>query len=197
MVRIDRVATRTGDGGTTRLGDGTAVDKGAGIIEAVGMVDAANTSLGLAVCEDLPAPLGERLRACQNDLFDCGADLVTPPGGPHEAYIARVDASYIERLDAWCAEAQDGLAPLTSFILPGGSRAAATLHQCRVTVRAAERAVWRARPEMGDRAEGPLPLAVYLNRLGDLCFQYARHCNQRGASDVLWQPGQGRASRSD
>ncbi|MDA3960800.1 MAG: cob(I)yrinic acid a,c-diamide adenosyltransferase [Planctomycetota bacterium] len=191
MVRIDRVSTRTGDGGSTRLGDGTQVSKSDWIMEAVGLVDAANCTFGVALCEEMPEGLPERLRACQNDLFDVGSDLVMPPGGPHEDKIPRLTAAYVDRLELWAEEAQEVLAPLTSFVLPGGSRAAAALHQCRVTVRAAERAVVRARPEMSGREEGPLPLAIYLNRLSDLCFQWSRMCNDNGKTDILWEPGRG------
>jgi cob(I)alamin adenosyltransferase len=183
MVRIDRVTTRGGDRGQTSLGDGSRWPKDHPLIVAIGVVDEANCALGMAALEDLGEALAQRVRQVQNDLFDLGADLASPPGGPHEDRIPRITAAYIQRLEAWGEEVAAELEPLSSFVLPGGTAAAARLHVARATVRAAERAVIAA--QLTDR-DGPM---IYLNRLSDLCFQWARHCNDRGRSDVLWRPG--------
>lgn len=188
MVRIDRVSTGTGDRGETALGDGRRVPKDHPLVVAMGAVDEANCALGLAAAAELDDDLVARLHAVQNDLFDLGSDLAVSPGGPHEARIPRIGAVAIDRLDAWLADAEARLQPLTSFVLPGGSEAAARLHLARAVVRRAERAVVAAREALADRGGAPEVLR-YLNRLSDCCFQWARIANGDGRDDLLWRPG--------
>jgi cob(I)alamin adenosyltransferase len=192
MVRLDRIYTRRGDRGMTSLGDGTRVPKTHPRIAAYGCVDEVNTTLGVALLQPgLAATARRLLRRIQNDLFDVGADLCVPrpPNEPQgeRLRVAATQASFLETaIDGYTA----GLAPLHSFILPGGTAAAAWLHLARVVCRRAELAV-AALGEDGDFAaiEGPL---VYLNRLSDLLFVMARWANRRGRGDVLWEPGAGR-----
>jgi len=191
MVRLDVIATRTGDAGTTGLADGTRLAKDHALINAIGAVDEANCVLGLVRLEALPEAIAVALPQLQNDLFDLGADLGTPPGTPFEARIPRLVAAQVARLDAWLAEVVANLVPATSFVLPAGSRAATVLHLARTVVRRAEREVVAAIHAEGGRSFNP-ELVRYLNRLSDLCFAWSRQCNQGGAADVLWVPGAGR-----
>ncbi len=188
MVRLDRIITRGGDGGTTSLSDGSRVPKHHPLIAAIGAVDEANSVLGLVRLEQLPADIAEELPRIQNDCFDLGADLATPPGGPHESKIPRVTAAQVARLESAATLANAGVAPLTSFVLPGGSRAAAWLHLARTVVRRAERDLTAAIAAMPERPFNADCLR-YLNRLSDLCFIWSRQCNDGGRSDVLWIPG--------
>lgn len=188
MVRIDRVSTGTGDRGETALGDGRRVPKDHPLVIAIGVVDEANCALGLAAAAELDDDLVARLRAVQNDLFDLGSDLAVPPGGSHEDRIPRIGEAAVARLDAWLAEMEARLQPLTSFVLPGGSEAAARLHLARAAVRRAERAVVAARDALAER-EGAPQVLRYLNRLSDCCFQWARVANGDGRDDLLWRPG--------
>jgi cob(I)alamin adenosyltransferase len=182
MVRIDRVVTRGGDGGETSLGDGSRVGKGARRIEALGTVDEANAAIGLLRCAVAGAAETDAMLArIQNDLFDVGADLCVPGAGGERLRLT--DAS-VERLEAEIAVLNAGLTPLTSFVLPGGTEAAARAHLERDVVRLAAEA-----------ALNPL-LVRYLNRLSDHLFVLARACNadardKAGAGDVLWVPGGG------
>lgn len=191
MVRLDAIATRTGDAGTTGLADGTRLAKDHALIAAIGAVDEANSVLGMVRLEALPEAIALALPQLQNDLFDLGADLGTPPGTPFEARIPRLVAAQVARLDAWLAAAVATLAPATSFVLPAGSRAATMLHLARTVVRRAEREVVAAINGQSGRSFNP-ELVRYLNRLSDLCFAWSRQCNQGGAADVLWVPGAGR-----
>ncbi len=191
MVKLDVIATRTGDAGTTGLADGTRLAKDHALITAIGAVDEANSVLGMVRLEDLPEAIALALPQLQNDLFDLGADLGTPPGTPFEARIPRLVATQVARLDAWLAAAVATLAPATSFVLPAGSRAATMLHLARTVVRRAEREVVAAIHCESARSFNP-ELVRYLNRLSDLCFAWSRQCNQGGAADVLWVPGAGR-----
>jgi cob(I)alamin adenosyltransferase len=185
-VRLTRIYTKTGDAGQTHLGDMSRVAKTDPRLVAYADVDETNSVIGVALAVGQPAPaIAELLASVQNDLFDVGADLCTPvipePGFPP----LRITAAYTERLeqacDAWNAE----LANLTSFILPGGTPAAALLHQARTVARRAERSVWAL---LGVDAERTNPeTARYLNRLSDLLFILARVANPGG--DVLWEPG--------
>ena len=188
MVRIDRVVTRGGDGGETSLGDGARLRKDAPRIEAIGAVDEANAAIGL-----LRAALGGTdvaaadavLARIQNDLFDLGADLAVPGEGGARL---RMSPAPVARLEAEVAAMNDALPPLTSFILPGGSGAAAAAHLARTIARRAERAVVRLAAE-----ESVTPDAIrYLNRLSDHLFVLARMLNRNGADDVLWVPGANR-----
>ena len=188
MVHLDRITTRTGDAGTTGLGDGSRLPKHHALIVAIGAVDEANSLLGVVALEQLPGlALGEMPRI-QNDLFDLGSDLACPPGMAHEDRIPRITQAQVARLDAALAAANAGLPPLKSFVLPGGTRAAAQLHLLRTVVRRAESAVCAAIAALPQRAFNPQAVR-YLNRLSDLIFVWARLAN--GEREVLWVPGGG------
>jgi cob(I)alamin adenosyltransferase len=186
MVRLTRIYTKTGDAGQTHLGDMSRVAKTDPRLVAYADVDEANSAIGVALALGSPAPaLTELLRSVQNDLFDLGADLCTPIT-PDPAYPPlRITAAYTERLEAACDEHNETLPKLASFILPGGTPAAALLHQARVITRRAERSVWALLAEDPDRTNAET--ARYLNRLSDLLFILARAANPGG--DVLWEPG--------
>ena len=187
MVNLTRIYTRPGDGGTTRLGDMSEAAKTDLRLQAYADVDEANSQLGLAIAiGDLDADVVAVLTQVQNDLFDVGADLATPIVADPEFPPLRVEDEYVDRLEGWCDEYNESLEPLRSFILPGGSVGAATLHIARTVVRRAERSAWAARAEHGETMnEAALR---YLNRLSDLLFILARHAN-RATGDVLWRPG--------
>jgi len=188
LVKLNRIYTRTGDDGTTGMVDGSRLPKHALRIEAVGAVDEANATLGLAVL-NLSGDAAEYLNRIQNDMFDLGADLATPGEDftPSEMVlrIVPVQVEWIEgRIDALTEK----LEPLTSFVLPGGSEAAARLHLARTAARRAERAM----TALAD-AEPVNPAALaYINRLSDYLFVLARHANDGGKGDVLWKPGANR-----
>ena len=192
MVTLNRITTRTGDHGTTGLADGSRVAKDHPLIAAIGSVDEANSLLGVV---RLDAPQVE-LQQIQNDLFDLGADLATPPGSPWEAKIPRITDAQVARLEIWSESANAPIAPLTSFVLPAGTRAAAMLHLARTVVRRAERDLVAAQHADPDRTWNPNCLR-YLNRLSDVCFIWARRANDNGKADVLWVPGAGSATYSD
>ena len=178
MVRLTRIYTRTGDDGTTGLGDGSRVRKTSPRIEAYGCVDELNAVLGL--CAELAAgPLLERLRRLQQDLFDLGADLCQPPGSGKPVLVG---AARVARLEGWIDEANERLAPLTSFILPGGGPLAAHLHLARTVCRRAERRVLALAEREAVDAQG----LHFLNRLSDLCFVWSRVA--AGGQEVLWVP---------
>ncbi len=190
MVRLNKIYTRTGDDGTTGLVDGSRLPKHAPRLEAVGAVDEANSTLGWAM---LAPGLGERsvadLTRVQNDLFDLGADIATPGDDFAPSDMAlRIVPSQVEWLEQRIDHANDTLEPLRSFILPGGSEAAARLHIARAAARRAERALTSL------AADDPVnPAAVaYLNRLSDYLFVLARAINAEGTGDVLWVPGANR-----
>lgn len=192
MVKLNKIYTRTGDDGSTGLVDGSRVAKHAPRMEAVGAVDEANSALGFAVLA-LQGAWRDDVVRLQNDLFDLGADLGTPGDdfAPSEMVLRIVPAQvdWIERrIDA----VNDALAPLTSFILPGGSEAAARLHLARTATRRAERAVSAL------AAEDPVnPAALaFINRLSDYLFVLCRAVNDGGAGDVLWVPGASRDSQA-
>lgn len=192
MVNLTRIYTRTGDDGTTSLGDMSRTTKTDLRLEAYADVDEANSSLGVALASGgLGDDIVELLTAVQNDLFDVGADLCTPVVPNPQYPPLRITPEYVDRLEKACDTYNARLEPLRSFILPGGSPGAALLHVARTTVRRAERATWRAIEEYGDSIN-PLT-ALYLNRLSDLLFILSRIANLPGG-DVLWQPG---ASRAD
>ncbi len=189
-VHLTRIYTRTGDDGTTGLSDFSRVPKTDPRLIAYADCDEANAALGVAIALGGPDPeLTAVLRAVQNDLFDAGADLSTPVVENPKYPPLRITPSYIERLEQWCDRFNAGLAPLDSFILPGGTPLAALLHTARTVVRRAERSAWAA-VEAHPVDTGVLP-ARYLNRLSDLLFILSRYTNPDG--DVLWQPGGGRA----
>ena len=183
VVYLSRIYTKSGDAGDTGLGDGTRVPKDHPRVAAYGEVDELNAVLGLAV---LHAPAdADLLRSIQNDLFDVGADLCVPGTDPA---ALRVTAAQAERLERAIDRVNDRLQPLRSFVLPGGSAAAAWLHLARTVCRRAERAV----VALG-HAEAVNPQAVVdLNRLSDLLFVLARAANADGTADVQWVPGANR-----
>ena len=184
MVRLTRIYTRGGDAGETSLGGGARVKKHHARVEAYGTVDEANAAIGLARLET-GGEADAMLARIQNDLFDLGADLCRP-GALDEGL--RVAQSQIDRLEGEIDALNERLKPLESFVLPGGSRAAAALHLARTAVRRAERLITL----LAD-SEPVNPLAVvYANRLSDHLFVLARHLNEDGASDTLWVPGANR-----
>ena len=204
MVRLSKIYTRTGDSGTTMLGDGKTVPKHDPRVEAYGTVDEANAALGLAISTLSTGPsaaagqaaglldgiLAELVRI-QQDLFDVGADLCVPieageaPGGR-----LRITPEQATRLEALIDRYNQPLAPLNSFILPGGSPGAAHLHLARTVVRRAERLV--ASLLMNEPNRTNSHAMVYLNRLSDLLFVLARVLNDSGRADILWKPGANR-----
>jgi cob(I)alamin adenosyltransferase len=185
-VHLTRIYTRTGDDGTTGLGDMSRSPKTGARVAAFGDVDEANSSIGTAVALGaLPDDVVSLLTSVQNDMFDVGADLCTPVVPEPQWVTLRVDDSYVQRLEAACDEHNAALTKLESFVLPGGSPGAALLHVARTTVRRAERSTW-ALLEAEPEATNPLT-ATYLNRLSDLLFILARVANiERG--DVTWKP---------
>jgi cob(I)alamin adenosyltransferase len=200
MVRLTRIYTRTGDAGRTRLSDLAPVSKTDPRVEAYGDVDEANSAIGVALAVGgLPDDVAVVLRRVQNEMFDLGADLSTPlrvPTSTDLPPVLRITQEYVDRLEAWCDQFGEPLPSLTSFILPGGSPAAAQLHVARTVVRRAERAAWVAVQAYGteavaeaERPGGVSSLAItYLNRLSDLLFILSRVVN-RTDGDVLWVPG--------
>ena len=184
-VRLTRIYTRAGDAGETSLGDGSRVPKTDLRIEAYGTVDELNSFVGLALAGDLPDEFRPWLERVQNDLFDLGADLSVPLEDERRERL-RVTAEQVERLEELCDHVNERLEPLRSFVLPGGTEAAARLHVARAVCRRAERlAVALA----ADHSVNPSALA-YLNRLSDLLFILARAANA-GVPEPLWRPGGG------
>ena len=198
MVNLTRIYTRTGDDGTTSLGDFSRTSKNDLRLIAYADVDEANSAIGVVLAtaaEGLDPALATLLRRIQNDLFDVGADLCTPLAARQPEHPPlRVTQDYIEDLEAACDVHNEPLPPLRSFILPGGTPAAAFLHVARTVSRRAERAVWAAIDHYGTEPDGGVnPLtARYLNRLSDLLFILCRQANTT-AGDVLWTPGGGRS----
>ncbi len=187
MVNLTRIYTRTGDAGATRLGDNSETTKRDLRLQAYADVDELNSHIGLALANgELAQDVQEVLRTVQNDLFDVGADLSTPVVPDPEFPPLRVEQAYVDRLETWCDHYNAELAPLRSFILPGGTPGAALLHVARTVARRAERSGWAAYAEHGDTMND-LTLK-YLNRLSDLLFILARHANTE-VGDVLWKPG--------
>lgn len=188
MVTLNRIYTRTGDDGTTRLVTGETVSKTSPRVEAFGGVDELNAALGIARlhtrCE---TPLDPILERVQNDLFDLGADLATPGAPAASTTALRIVQSQVDRLEAEIDELNASLSALTSFVLPGGGAASAHLHMARTICRRVERTA----VAFGDAdASGAHDTALrYLNRLSDLLFVAARFANDLGEGDVLWKPG--------
>jgi cob(I)alamin adenosyltransferase len=188
MVTLNRIYTRTGDKGSTRLATGAVVSKSDLRVEAYGAVDETNACLGLARLHTADAgEFDAALARLQNELFDLGADLATPPK-PDEAPGAalRILDSQVERLEAEIDALNADLPPLASFVLPGGTPAAAALHLARTVCRRAEREAVRL-AEAGEPVSGPA--LRYLNRLSDLLFVAARYANGKGAAEVFWKSG--------
>ena len=185
-VHLTRIYTKTGDTGTTTLGDLSRVAKTDPRVAAYADSDETNAALGVALAlGNLPEPIAAVVRRLQNDLFDVGADLSTPIQPEPKYPPLRITEDYVSRLEGWCDEFNAGLAPLRSFILPGGTPGGSLLHVARTVARRAERSTWAliaADPEHTNPVA-----ATYLNRLSDLLFILARSANPDG--DVLWQPG--------
>jgi cob(I)alamin adenosyltransferase len=201
MVQLTRIYTGGGDKGETSLGDGSRVAKHDPRVAAYGSVDEANSVIGIARVElrrEIEAAAADRqdrlqtydamLTRIQNDLFDAGADLCNPLTQQRRAEALRVSAEQGKRLEQEIDSLNADLAPLKSFVLPGGTAVAAFLHQARTVVRRAEREVTEIAASEPVNPE----VVVYLNRLSDLLFVMARHANDRGAADVLWVPGANR-----
>jgi cob(I)alamin adenosyltransferase len=180
--RLSRIYTRTGDRGTTGLGDGSRVDKDDATIEVMGDIDELNSVVGVLLAEELPEPVTEILTTIQHELFDLGSELAVP--GSHV-----MEETQVTRLERQIDELNSSLGPLKEFILPGGSRAAALCHLARAVCRRAERslvALGRKR-KLGDA------VLMYINRLSDLLFVLARTLNRvEEGGEVPWQPGKSR-----
>ncbi len=186
VVNLTRIYTRTGDAGTTRLGDMSETSKNDLRLHAYADVDEANAQLGSALAHDVEESVRAVLIHVQNDLFDVGADFCTPVVENPEHPPLRITQAYVDRLEAWCDEFNEDLPKLRSFILSGGTPTAARLHVARTVIRRAERSAWAAYDEHGETMN---PLAIrYLNRLSDLVFILARYANRENG-DVLWVPG--------
>ena len=208
MVYLNRIYTKTGDDGQTSLGDGSRVPKTHPRIGAYGTVDELNAVLGLAIAQGVPESIADHLQHIQNDLFDVGADLCVPEPIPdedededesEEEPVAtetpappplRVLESQALLLESWIDAAVDQLTPLNSFILPGGTPPAAALHVARTVCRRAEIEVL----QLAEFEAINPHIIIYLNRLSDLLFVWARLCNNGGQADILWVPGANRAT---
>src|SRR5258708_4188008 len=178
-----KIYTRTGDDGTTGLFGGSRRSKADARVEAYGTVDEANAFIGVARSAGLPADMDAVLTAVQSELFTIGAELACTPGAEAKLKMTLIDAAAAERLEHAIDVAEEGLAPLRAFVLPGGSGAAAALHVARCVVRRAERAVIACAANAPVRKE----IVVYLNRLSDLLFTFARRANHvAGIADVPW-----------
>lgn len=190
MVKLNKIYTRTGDDGTTGLVDGSRIAKSDALMAAIGDVDEANSWVGMAAAAlDADSDEAAMLARIQNEMFDLGADLATPPDiqfgfGPHEMAL-RIVPSQIARIEDEIDRMNDALGALKSFSLPGGTEAAARLHLARAVTRRAERAAVAAG---ATRDLNPIALN-YLNRLSDHLFVLTRHINAAAGGDILWKPG--------
>lgn len=185
MVVLTSITTRTGDDGTTALADGIRRSKSCPLISLIGEIDELNSCLGLAASVSRISDLSEGLAIIQNDLFDLGADLSTPHE-PTGWKAVRLLESAVIRLDGWIEEYNQSLGPLTSFILPGGNALSSHLHLARCVCRRAERHYWSIKD---DFVLKPL-FGLYLNRLSDLIFVWARFANRVDGTETLWVPNQ-------
>ena len=194
MVHLNRIYTKGGDTGVTSLGDGSRVAKTDPRIAAYGGTDELNSVVGVAIAAGLDAETSQRLRAVQNDLFDLGADLCVPlqdptAGSPTPTPAPtdrlRVTEAYVTTLERWIDDTNERLSPLNSFVLPGGTPAAAALHLARAVCRRVEIDVLK----LAECAPVNPQVAIYLNRLSDYLFVLARAANDDGNTDVLWKPG--------
>ncbi|AUN94686.1 cob(I)yrinic acid a,c-diamide adenosyltransferase [Pseudazoarcus pumilus] len=177
--RLSKIYTRTGDAGTTGLGDGARVLKNSLRVHAMGEVDELNAAIGLLLCETLPEDIDALLTGVQHDLFDLGGELCIPG-------MALIGEGHVERLERELDRINEGLEPLKDFILPGGTRAAALAHQARTVCRRAERVL----VALAESEDVNAPPRRYLNRLSDLLFVLGRELNRHaGRGDVLWQKG--------
>lgn len=210
MVYLSRIYTKAGDGGTTQLGDGSTLPKHHRRVESYGTVDELSSLLGVLLVDliagehegqeagaDAPAQesapaegsMAARVREIQNDLFDVGSDLCVPGEAGEKL---RITESYTTRLEGWIDEVNETLKPLNSFVLPGGTKAAAWLHLARTVCRRAERSVTALGAEADEEGRVNPEVVRYLNRLSDLLFVLARAANDGGKGDVLWVPGKNR-----
>src|SRR5690554_4741785 len=177
--RLSKIYTRTGDAGTTGLGDGARVLKNSLRVHAMGEVDELNAAIGLLLCETLPEDIDALLTGVQHDLFDLGGELCIPG-------MALIGEGHVERLERELDRINEGLEPLKDFILPGGTRASALAHQARTVCRRAERVL----VALAESEDVNAPPRRYLNRLSDLLFVLGRELNRHaGRGDVLWQKG--------
>ncbi len=191
MVLLNRIYTRTGDAGQTRLASGESVSKTHPRVAAYGAVDETNAALGLARLHTGDAAVLDAILArVQNDLFDLGADLATPDRGKAAAGALRIIEDQVRALERDIDLLNAELTELTSFVLPGGSAASANLHLARTICRRAERDAIALAAAAGESVSAPA--LKYLNRLSDLLFVAARWSNDRGRADILWTPGGGR-----
>ncbi len=193
MVKLNKIYTRTGDDGTTGLGSGKRVAKYDLRVESFGTVDEANACIGMARLHTAVAypALDAMLARIQNDLFDLGADLCTPDiGEPLPYEPLRIVQEQVERLEREIDLLNADLAPLSSFVLPGGSPSSAYLHLSRTVARRAERLMTELVAQPGERVGSAA--MKYINRLSDFLFVASRWVNDKGAKDVLWVPGKNR-----
>ncbi|GAB3678000.1 cob(I)yrinic acid a,c-diamide adenosyltransferase [Angustibacter aerolatus] len=200
MVVLSRIYTRTGDDGTTALGDFSRTSKTDPRLVAYADVDETGAAIGVAItCGGLEESVVTLLTRVQNDLFDVGADLCTPLAANPEHPPLRVQAAWVDELEAACDAFGADLPTLRSFVLAGGTPGSAYLHVARTVARRAERSTWAALAAYGDGEDGGVnPLtARYLNRLSDLLFVLGRYANHGRGGDVLWQPGGGREARPE
>ena len=191
MVRLTRIYTRGGDAGETHLGDMSRVPKTHARVEAFGDVDETNSVIGVVRANGIDPGTDDWLRIIQNDLFDLGADLCNPDTGKDLGYEPlRIIASQVDRVEKEIDELNADLQPLKSFILPGGTPAAANLHLARTIARRAERLMTELAVANGEHVSDAA--MRYINRLSDLLFVAARWANDKGRGDVLWVPGANR-----
>ena len=194
VVTLSKIYTKSGDGGTTRLGNGEEVSKTNPRVEAYGTVDELNAVLGLVLSQALPKEQQTALQLIQNDLFDLGADLCHPPKKTaEEAAALRLGEDQVLRLESTIDVLNESLQPLRSFVLPGGTMSATWLHLARTVCRRAERRIW----DLAGRESVNKQVPRYLNRLSDLLFVMARHHNQAASGDVLWEPAKGRTAGAE
>lgn len=185
--RLSRIVTRTGDAGTTGLGDGTRVTKDCLRIAAIGEIDELNSSLGVLLAEDLPGAVRKALLGVQHDLFDLGGEICIPGS-------SAIGETQISRLETLIAEFNSKLSPLREFILPGGTRAAALSHMSRAICRRAERQI----VSLGNAESVSEPARKYVNRLSDLLFVLGRALNKsEGKSDILWAHTKGQGDQAE
>jgi cob(I)alamin adenosyltransferase len=205
MVNLTKIYTRTGDDGTTSLGDFSRTSKNDDRLHAYADTNEANAAIGIAIAAGgLEDEVKATLLRVQNELFDVGADLSTPLQETYEYPPLRVDQPWIDDLERDCDHYLERLEKLRSFILPGGTAGSAYLHLATTIVRRAERSAWAAIEAHGDRPGAERGVggvnvltAKYLNRLSDLLFILARVANLRTGGDVLWQPGGGRVAKPE
>ncbi len=190
MVKLNKIYTRTGDNGTTGLGDGRRIAKHHRRVAAFGTIDEANAAIGMARLHTKTGHPGldAVLARIQNDLFDVGADLCTPATKVQKTQDLRISQNQIDRLEHEIDRLNADLEPLTSFVLPGGSAAASALHLARTIIRRAERVMVELNADPDENVSDPA--LKYINRLSDLLFVMSRYANDKGNSDILWKPGE-------